>query len=211
MRDGPPNWFSQWLAEQHAEEEDAYYDSLVPYKEMSVQAFINKIGGPLDLAGRSSFEDELRGAIVAAHASGELWVHDSSTGLDLSQWPAWYRNQLHLDLDPRAAARWLLSSPMYKHLVPPEWARVVLKDVAVTAAPTVTPKQRRGPKPTKIERVKSEMRQFTRTNPGRLRTMKQEQMKTIFEASRETCVRARDEVLACDEALEPVGISGSNK
>jgi len=25
MRDGPPNWFAQWLAEQRAEEEDKFW------------------------------------------------------------------------------------------------------------------------------------------------------------------------------------------
>jgi hypothetical protein len=198
-----PKWFDRWLAERRAEEEDAYYESLVPYKRMSVYAFIEKATGSFlaelfsaeaPLAECRRFEDDLRGAIVTAHASGEPWVRDNPPPPSWSQWPA-FRDQLYLDLDPRAAARWLLSNPMYQHLVPPEWARVVLRDanikldVTVVAAATEKPLGCPcGPKPKKRNLVLRELRKMPL---NQVRAMQEKDMEARFGVSRFTCRAAR--------------------
>lgn len=216
---GVPQWFAQWLVERRAEEEDVYYDSLVPSERMSVYAFIEKAKGPFladffnaeaPLAECRRFEDELRGAIVTAHATGVPWVRNDPPPWDLSRWPA-LRDQLYLDLDPRAAARWLLSNPTYRHLVPPKWERVVLNAKLEPEERVASEKpsgRARGPKPTTRERVAEEMRRMARDKIGQdeLRAMKQEQMRAVFRASRETCQRAREEVLS-----KHVGISDADK
>jgi hypothetical protein len=171
---------------------------------MSVYAFVREARGPFmaellsaeaPLAEISRFEDDLRAAIEMACASGEPWVRNDPPQWDPSQWPAFFRDNLFLDLDPRAAARWLLSNPMYKHLIHPDWARVVLRDaniqpdVTVTAAPTVKPKRRRGPKPNERNRVLLAMRSMPISV---LLATPEKEMAGTFGASRYVCREARN-------------------
>jgi hypothetical protein len=88
-----PKWFTQWLALRAIEEEDAYYDRLTPSEEMFLNGFITEArrhfrADLFDAEGllteNRRFEDELRGAIEAAHAAGEPWVR-----LDALDVPAW--------------------------------------------------------------------------------------------------------------------------
>jgi hypothetical protein len=228
-----PKWFTQWLAQRDIEEEDAYYDGLTPSAEMLVNAFITDARRHFSadlfdaeglLTENRRFEEELRGAIETAYAAGEPWLRLDA--LDAPAWllPGapplpWLRPDVPppgapllgwLKLDPRAAARWLLSTPMYRHLVPPAWARVVLRDATGTPDGTGTTAMSekpaasaRGPKPETRERVAQLMRGMARDE---LRAMKQEQMSVVFGACRETCQLARKTVLS-----EIVGVSNTAK
>jgi hypothetical protein len=214
-RRGAPKWFVQWLAERAKEEEDAAieqdgsYYFLISSEWMNLPHFIEHAERhfPRDLLGAEApltecrrCADELRGAIETAYAAREPWVR-------LNAPPPWlaYRGPMSdwLQLHPRAAVHWLLSKPMYRHLVPPLWARVVLPDGKPTpkeptskAVSTEKSVERaRGPKPEKRDRVMQEMREMEERKPGHLGEMLEKAMEDEFRAGRTTCREARNRVL----------------
>lgn len=211
---GMPKWFVQWRAQQEEDaalaESDARWEDFLS-ERMNVGRFIRclAIFRPFgSLTEYNCAEDDIRSGIMAAYAAREPWLR-------LDGQPPWVPTQGNawLNLDPRAAALWLLSKPMYRHFVPIGLARVVLRD-----AREATPEERtasekptgrtRGPKPKKRERVAEAMRGMTRDKigPEELRVMKQERMRVVFGASRETCVKAREVVLS-----EVVGVTNPAK
>ncbi len=194
-------WFTQWLAQRDLEEEDAYCNDLLS-KRMSAAGFISTVEVAHLEVGKSfteiePFRDELWYAIETAYAANEPWLRLYDCALHIG--PIW------LELDPRAAALWLLSRPLYRHLVPPHWARVVLGDAKpmpkeLTSKAAVSgekPEQRaHGPKPEQRDRVTREMRQMQQRDPRRLAEMLEKEMEGEFRASRTTCRAARNRVLA---------------
>jgi len=136
---------------------------------------------PADMEQNSEAEDVTAGAFAEANRRNrELYRQRPS-----SDWADAYH------IDPRRAAEWLLSAPMREHWVPEtlrSYLRPVEQSVSESAALT-----RRGPRPTKSERVKSEMRKLPLE---KLRVMKQEEMAAEFKAAGSTCREARKAILA---------------
>jgi hypothetical protein len=110
----------------------------------------------------------------------------------------------HLDrtlVKPRETALWLLSMPSERGLVPDE-----LREFLETAKSRSDPPRQkaripladrarsRGPRPRQLPRVVNEMRASDQLS--RLDAMTEEEMAASFKASRDTCRRARREVLS---------------
>ena len=207
MRDGAPKWFAQWLAQQVIEKQDDDLNAYLTEEWELAAEFISAVDFSFMSLGLESgpFLDDVRSALITAYEANEPWLRSRAP-------PGMPFGHFWLDLKRRAAARWLLSNPMYQHLVPPEWARVVLKDGKPEPEERVTnwkaEGRPRGPKPKTRERVIEEMRRMASDKIGQveLSAMKQEQMRVTFGASRETCQRAREEVL-----LNFVGVSSADK
>ena len=102
----------------------------------------------------------------------------------------------YLQLDPRAAARWLLSNPIRRHLVPP-WARVVLRDAKAVLLKNDRQgggerenreaRKRYGPEPKLCDRLVEEMRKIGQDRLGEMREKRD--ATPNLRASRETCVK----------------------
>ena len=197
-----PKWFTQWRAQQAIEEEDASNDRLLS-EWMMAASFISTVElANLDV-GKSfteirHFRDELSRAIEMAYAANEPWLRLDER-LRPGEMPPGGIGLVWLNLDPRAAALWLLSKPMYRHLVPPPWARVVLRDAKATLEETIgrRPARRaRGPRPEKSERVMRDMQKMEEAAPGRLGKMLGKQMVEEFRASRTMCRELRNKILS---------------
>jgi len=99
-------------------------------------------------------------------------------------------------LRPRDAAQWLLSMPKREHLVP-VGLRAFLEDSQTSAtadpAPIVAAKSRRKGKRPKSDAIIARMRTM---DPDKLTELREKQLAAEFGASRDTCRKARDEVLS---------------
>jgi hypothetical protein len=110
-------------------------------------------------------------------------------------------------IDPRGAVIWLLSMRLRRALIPVELARhvedgntAVEMQATATAKEALSPLSRkasmtnpRGPRPYQMPRVLEEMR---RESADRLASMKLEEMRVVFRASRDTCEKARRSLLS---------------
>lgn len=121
-------------------------------------------------------------------------------------------------LRPREAAEWLLARPLDRDRVP-DTLRACLElggqcDLSIAPrAPGATAKEasprKRGRKPEQISRVKLEMRAAIESGemkPSDLEDVAEKRLETRFKASRDTCRKARTEVL-----LEYVENSNTDK
>jgi hypothetical protein len=97
-------------------DEDEFWSDFVSEK-MTAAEFVRTLAAFLpstapdpddDMSG-----DELEDSLALARKDGEPWFRD-----DPDDPPRKYHDFARLSLDPRAAALWLLSKPMRRHLVP---------------------------------------------------------------------------------------------
>jgi hypothetical protein len=114
------------------------------------------------------FIETLAHCLPLTHGDENLWSaieksarFDNVSWLRLDKPPGAQIDILWLRLDPRAAATWLLTKPLRRHLVPAGLARVVLGDGKPTPEPARNEKpagckRRCGPKPRKRDRVAQE-------------------------------------------------------
>jgi hypothetical protein len=112
-------------------------------------------------------------------------------------------------IDPREAVRRLLSTPRRRSLIPVELAQHIESPVPEPSSQAAAPgdeastgsvsrkaptARSRGPRPRQLPRIVNEMRASDQLS--RLHAMTEEEMAASFNASRDTCRRARNEVLS---------------
>ena len=174
--------------------EDEFWNDFLS-EWMETTAFISTLQGCRPVTESLYGDDNVWSAIEMAHAANEPWLRlDKPRGASI--------DILWLQLDPRAAARWLLSKPIRQHLVPSGLAaclgeaRPSLEESTGKAAAsekTAKRPRRYGPEPKLCDRLVQEMRKMDRS---RLGEMREKEMEAKFHASPSTSRKARNRVMS---------------
>jgi hypothetical protein len=178
----------------YSSEDEFWNDFLSEWMEAAT-GFVSTLENCRPLSESLYGEDNVMSAIEMAYADNEQWFR-------LNKPPGASIDFLWLKLDPRAAARWLLSKPLRRHLVPPGLAaclgeaRAPPEESASTVVRGEKPAKRPrkfGREPKLRDRLVHEMRKM---DPRRLSEMLEKEMAAKFHASRFTCRNARNRVLS---------------